>query len=127
MLTKPKKTILIVLRNFKQYLDFSKFLYQRFAQAPSAKRMLTFYDDRFRLHLGTAREQQRRLNAFGLSSNSNRKVQLTDGLVESHLLYKVALHMEQKTFHKFKENKEIEDAPIIGIVSPSSKRMTYED
>lgn len=70
MLDQRPKNIMVVLRNFKQYYDLNKYLFQHFGQSPSAKSMLQFCDDRFRMHLGSAREHQRRMNAFMMQNHA---------------------------------------------------------
>ena len=112
MLEHRPKNIMVVLRNFKQYYDLNKYLYQYFGQSPSVKGMLPFCDDRFRMHLGSAREHQRRMNAFlmqNLAFNNEiesgqrapPKLKMNMSLIEMHLLYKLSLLMEQKHSHNY--------------------------
>ena len=115
------KNIIILLRNFKQYYDLNKYLFQHFAQAPSVKSMLDFCADRFRLHLTSAREHQRRMNAFLMENRTfnneietgqraPRKLKMNASLIEMHLLYKLSLLMEQRHSHNY------------GDASPGSKK-----
>ena len=83
--------------------------------------MLDFCADRFRLHLTSAREHQRRMNAFLMENRTfnneietgqraPRKLKMNASLIEMHLLYKLSLLMEQRHSHNY------------GDASPSSKK-----
>lgn len=51
------KNVAVLVKNYKQYIDLIRFLYQFFVKKDNG---LGFYDDRLRLHLNSYRESKRR-------------------------------------------------------------------
>lgn len=101
------KNLVILCRNYKQYIDMLKFLYQFYFKKDNG---LGFYDDRFRLHLNSHREVQKRTNAFDINNSlynneeqskmkAPPKQDMNVPMVELHLLQKLNVLLEQKYFY----------------------------
>jgi hypothetical protein len=93
---------MIVVKNYKGYIDIMRFLYQYFVKKDKGR---AFYDDRLRLHLQSHKEFFRRESALYIANtlynnelNSKYKAfpkrECTEGMVEAHLVHKLYLLLE---------------------------------
>lgn len=60
------KNVLILARTYKHYVDLIKFLYQYYIKKDNG---MGFYDDRFRLHVNSMKEYQKRYQIFDIGHN----------------------------------------------------------
>ena len=84
------KNVLIACKNYNQYIDILKFLYQFYIKKDNG---LGFYDDRFRLHLNSHKEYTKRTTSFDINNNDTAskvkappKMDMNPGMVEMHYL-----------------------------------------
>lgn len=61
---------MILVKNYKQYIDLIRFLYQYFVKKDNG---LGYYDDRLRLHLNSYREFHKRTATLDVHYNGQNK------------------------------------------------------
>ena len=62
--------MIILVKNYKQYIDLIRFLYQYFVKKDNG---LGYYDDRFRLHLNSYKEFSKRTATLDVVYNGFNK------------------------------------------------------